>query len=550
MFEKNNVERESVNQRRQVEEVTFFGIDSGLHDAITSGDAIAEEIGKQTLLPSSHNGSPRYRIQNYQDAVAICRWAGYPDLFITFTCNPKWPEIQHMLGTIHQSDPSMRPDIVDQVFHIKLNELMNDIKKNKHFGRTIAILYTIEFQKRGLPHAYISVFLHLDDKSPTATQIDRIISAEISNKECDYKGYMAVQNYMIHGPCGVVNNKSPCMVDNRITKHFPKKFNNETTIDGDGFPIYWRRKTKAFVIKKEVPLDNWYVVPYNRDLLVKYQAHLNVELCNHSRSIKYFFKYVTKQPDRAIDVLHLGPNEIDGRKLTNSSNVDEVKQYVDCRYISATEACWRIFQFNINYREPGVERLSFHLPNQQSIIFQDDYVLEDVWHKAELQWKKRRAGKCIGRIYYAHPTSGERYYLRMLLNVVKGPTSFEDIRTVNGVVFDTFKEACYALGLLEDDKEWSECLEEVAIWATGEQLRQFFATLLLFCEVSDPLALWNKHLELLTDGILYNKREALNFLEQQLSEMQIHNYALHEVDQNLRKNGKSLCDFDGMPIPE
>ncbi|XP_038701878.1 uncharacterized protein LOC119998611 [Tripterygium wilfordii] len=560
---------------------------SGLHDAVTRGDVIAEEIGKRTLLPSSHTGSPRYRIQNYQDAMAICRWAGCPDLFITFTCNPKWPEIQYMLGAIGQTNASMRPDIVDRVFQIKLHELMNDIKKNKHFGRTIAVLYTIEFQKRGLPHAHILVFLHPDDKCPTTTHIDKIISAEIPNNSQDCQGYLAVQNYMIHGPCGVLNPNAPCMKEKKCAKHFPKKYYSETTIDGNGFPIYRRRKTGASVTKRDVCLDNQYVVPYNRDLLVKYQAHLNVELCNHSRSIKYLFKYVNKQPDRATAILQLGIDKVDGQKRPSSQNIDEIKQYVDCRYISATEACWRIFQFNINYREPAVERLSFHLPNQQNIIFQDGSVLEDVvdndrvgktiftewmvcnqrhhearelsylefptkwvWHNAERTWKKRKSGKCIGRIYYTHPTSGERYYLRMLLNFVKGATSFEDIRTVDGVVYGTFKEACYALGLLGDDKEWSECLEEVAIWATGEQVRQLFATLLLFCEVSNPYALWTKHSEILVDGILYNKQKALNFPELQLSEMQIQNYALHEVDQILKKNGKSLSDFDGMPIPK
>lgn len=79
-----------------------------------------------------------------------------------------------------------------------------------------------------------------------------------------------------------------------------------------------------------------------------------------------------------------------------------------------------------------------------------------VWHSTERCWAKRKRGNRIGRIMYVHPSAGERYYLRMLLNVVKGATSFEDIRTVNGVLHPTFRSACTALGLLGDDKEWEE----------------------------------------------------------------------------------------------
>ena len=70
--------------------------------------------------------------------MAICRWAGYPDLFITFTCNPKWTEIQIMLDFITGQKPVDRPDIVNRVFLIKLNELIEDIYKKKRFGKAIA----------------------------------------------------------------------------------------------------------------------------------------------------------------------------------------------------------------------------------------------------------------------------------------------------------------------------------------------------------------------------------------------------------------------------
>ncbi len=76
-------------------------------------------------------------IQNYQDCMALCRVIGYPDLFITFTCNPKWPEISHLLQPIPGQPPEDRPDGIDRVFMMKLQHFRKDITKGKHFGRVI-----------------------------------------------------------------------------------------------------------------------------------------------------------------------------------------------------------------------------------------------------------------------------------------------------------------------------------------------------------------------------------------------------------------------------
>ena len=111
---------------------------SGLMDAIHRGDSDCSTVGKSVVLPSSHTGGPRYRAQNYQDAMAICRSVGYPDLFITFTCNPKWPEINYMLQLIGQKDDTNRVDIMCRVFEIKLQELMRYIKKEEPFGKVMA----------------------------------------------------------------------------------------------------------------------------------------------------------------------------------------------------------------------------------------------------------------------------------------------------------------------------------------------------------------------------------------------------------------------------
>ncbi|KAM7528643.1 hypothetical protein LguiB_032053 [Lonicera macranthoides] len=284
------------------------------------------------------------------------------------------------------------------------------------------------------------------------------------------------------------NIRAPCMNKNKCSKNFPKKFCSETTTNEDGFPVYRRKDNQRYVHKNGVKLDNRYVVSHNVELVVKYQAHINVEWCNKARSIKYLFKYINKGPDRATMILEENIARNSSTGIKEIKEVDEIKSFLDCHYLSVCEACWRIFQFDIQYRSIGVERLNFHLLGEHSLIFRDtdsldnvfnrfdaqktmftewmrtnvlyedvrkltyvDFPTEWVWQQNYKLWKKREAEKSIGRIVYANPTSGERFYLRMLLNIIKGTRSFEEIRTINGVQYPTYKATCYALGLLDGD---------------------------------------------------------------------------------------------------
>ena len=105
----------------------------GLAEAVNSGEENAASTGKKVVLPSSFTGGSRYMLQNYQDALAICRWAGYPDIFLTFTCNPAWPEIKRFCDSYNVS-PADRPDILSRVFKIKLQTLMKTLKEKRIFG--------------------------------------------------------------------------------------------------------------------------------------------------------------------------------------------------------------------------------------------------------------------------------------------------------------------------------------------------------------------------------------------------------------------------------
>ncbi|KAK2379913.1 hypothetical protein QL285_067659 [Trifolium repens] len=187
------IEEERLRWYRKNQTVVRTDLYKNVCDAVVRGDTIAAATGKRTVLPSSFTGGPRYMVQNYQDAMAICRTFGNPDIFITFTANPKWPEIQYMLQQIPGQSVDDRPDIKTRVFKMKLDQLMKRIVGGQYFGEIISAIYTIEFQKRGLPHAHILFWLHPRNKYPTTQDIDKIITAEIPSKEDDPACFDAVK---------------------------------------------------------------------------------------------------------------------------------------------------------------------------------------------------------------------------------------------------------------------------------------------------------------------------------------------------------------------
>ena len=128
-----------------------------LRDAVNNDQRHGHEVGKLVILPSSFTGSPRYMHERTQDAMTYVRHYGCPDLFITFTCNPKWPEITNEL--LPGQSPHHRHDITARVFHVKMRKMMALLTKSAIFGPTRCDMHTIEWQKRGLPHGHILFWL-------------------------------------------------------------------------------------------------------------------------------------------------------------------------------------------------------------------------------------------------------------------------------------------------------------------------------------------------------------------------------------------------------
>ena len=113
---------------------------------------------------------------------------------------------------------------------------------------------------------------------------------------------------MIHGPCGYLNPTAPCMKEGKCTKGFPKPFLANTVVDSNSTYATYRRRCPGdggrtiTLVRRNVTFtaDNSFVVPYNPQLSLRYNCHINVEKCCSILGAKYVFKYTTKGPDRAM----------------------------------------------------------------------------------------------------------------------------------------------------------------------------------------------------------------------------------------------------------
>ena len=152
-------------------------------------------------------------------------------------------------------------------------------------------------------------------------------------------------------------------------------------------------------------------------------------------------------------------------------------------------------------------------------------------------WKPREKFHQVGRIVSANPAEGERYFLRVLLNHVPGSKSFEDLKTVDGVLCDTFREAAERKGLIEADNTLDECLTESEQFAMPASLRRLFATILVFCEPGDVRGLWDRHLEAMSDD--YRRHHTCPKAVEQM--------VLLDIRGMLQSMGK---DIESLPLPK
>eukprot|EP00973_Karenia_brevis_P040750 5639771-Karenia_brevis.AAC.1 len=210
---------------------------------------------------------------------------------------------------------------------------MEDLVKGGVMGRAVAHTWAVEFQKRGLPHAHILIILQEGDKPLTPADVDCLVCAELPDPKVQPELYLAVCKHMRHGPCGPANPSCPCTDPNTkvCSRKYPRDYQDATLFNLGGYPLYRRRRlqngeTHARTTGPPYDQNNRWIVPYNPYLLVRYDCHLNVEVCTSIKSVKYLYKYIHKGPDRA--------------NLEVTETVDEITLHLDARYVAAPEAAW------------------------------------------------------------------------------------------------------------------------------------------------------------------------------------------------------------------
>ena len=114
------------------------------------------------------------------------------------------------------------------------------------------------------------------------------------------------------------------------------------------------------VCGSEISVDNAFIVPYNPVLSLRYHSHINVEVVRSAQVVKYIYKYITKGQERILI------------EIRAENENDEISRYVNARYISASDAFWRLFGFEIHSKHLPVEQLPYHLQDQQTILFQPE----------------------------------------------------------------------------------------------------------------------------------------------------------------------------------
>lgn len=166
---------------------------------------------------------------------------------------------------------------------------------------------------------------------------------------------------MIHGPCG-----NWCLTENKVcSKHFPKNFNMQTTIDENGYPNYRRTNTGISYKRYDgYACDNRYVVPYNPTMLKLFNCFINVEIVSTVKYVKYLYKYIYKGKDAAAITIN--------KENSTIMNHDEIRNFIDGRYVGPVEAVWRILGKTLQDKSHAIIRLPVHLPNQQNIVIGDD----------------------------------------------------------------------------------------------------------------------------------------------------------------------------------
>ena len=502
--------------------------------AVACGRSVPE--GK-IFLPSGVPGSYVYQRRFFHDVLHIARMKGPSHLFVTFTCNPDWPEIRALIGGDFDANLDSHQDIIARVFVHKRKQLIDRLESNNYLFEghrgVVWISYTTEWQKGDLPHAHIACRLGVDTAiQPMATQMDqiRLMDKVISARKPapGDRGYDQVVLFMQHpDPCKSCMQTVRGGSEKRCRFRFPKPTCECSRIDAKGFPVYRRGP------------DDIRIVPHCVRVLEEFCCHCNFEWTFNSLHFAYLYSYMCKGVDTA--------------SFRIRDQLDEITAFRKARILTVAECVYRCLGFNVNFRHPAVVVCPIYLPRRRVVpsgenvgglemfgqVFDGNDEFGDHENEAWSQfppevsmndediengasppvrfkldflqhyfiadrppdmtfcdyyanyrldgseWKQRKK-PILARMQWYPPSAGAIYFLRTLLWQIPA-TSFADL--YGG--YATFREHCIALGLVPDGEEYLHGMRDAKTCGhSPASLRHLYAMFIVSIDATNLGAIW------------------------------------------------------------
>ncbi|KAL3118683.1 hypothetical protein niasHT_006511 [Heterodera trifolii] len=574
------------------------------------------KLGRVFLMPQTFAGSRQYYQGKYADLMTMVRHLGAPTWFVTFTGNPKWPEIDEALRV--RQNYAHRPDIVCRIFMDKAAEFIRDVTERGVLGKVAGWCYSVEHQKRGMPHIHMLLILERGVRINTPKQVDEYVCARIPTlpPSSDQSPEVHQQRRLWHYVTSMMLHdcNAACLEGSRCRKHFPKPYSDRTELSEVRYTNYVRippdesdtffgrasgydnqqddehhepaadperdwaevryqrfphqgrvparqhgehgqtHYKKKRGVRSAILMDDSRVIPYNPFLLLKYGCHINVEYVFGQKACKYIFKYLLKGFEKAyVRVAQPRRSAQQGRN-DGTAGADEVYDYDEIaatfkvRYMTAMEAYLRLNSYKVVGTSHQIYTLSVHDELGQTIVVEEGHEEEGRWRvrdntrltaffalcgtdpeAAELtydripyryswdyrsrSWKKRvrsleedpDKAKMFVRVYTVSPRKHELFALRTLLLHRPGPKSFTDLRTVDGIQFETFVGTCQHMGLQVSDEVFRRAMHEAcAEMSNLKRLQHYFAMLLAHAHPSNPQALFDEFLDEMNPPVATN----------------------------------------------
>jgi len=313
---------------------------------------------EESYLPSSVHGSPRHMAALARNALILVSEYGCPHVFITLTCNPKWPEIASQL--LHGQTAFDRPDVTTTVFKSRLDLMKINLRNGKYFDacKLSYHFHVIEYQYRGLPHAHLVARFKgaydIDDENQDNLLgfINKHFIAEIPR----FEGEDCQNIFEVNGTSNFtdsfkrkavevvrMNNTHKCAVAINGCKRKAEDECRRGYSRVDIIPDTFVNKTTNRIVYRRRMECDLKIVPYNLQMIMDWDSHINVEYSGSAYCALYLYKYCYKGAARK--------ERIDLSYEQEQDSQDEIKMFIYGRIMCSMSAVWRMYGYQ-DYPSP------------------------------------------------------------------------------------------------------------------------------------------------------------------------------------------------------